>query len=450
LGARYDWRIGAGLIAVLTLLFVVSTESAYALPVYAVQTSQPCTACHVGGFGPQLTPFGRQFKLEGYTLRGTDEFVVPLSAMAVASFVQTSSDQPAPPAPHYGTNNNFTLDQASVFVAGGFGDHFGSFAQFTYDGVGRAFAWDNLDLKVTGHEKLFGQNVLFGLSLNNNPGVQDPWNTMAAWGFPYTDSALAPAPAAGTIISGALAQSVLGVSAYGWWNSDFYTEVALYWTPGNGFLRAMGVNADDGAGVLANPAPYLRAGYEFRGREQNYHLGLFAFFPNLYPGGDQSTGSSDHYTDLGVDATYQFTGLGEDIFQINAVYAHENQKLSASSILGASLPSDSLNDFRADVSYYWHNLIGGTVGFFDTWGTTDPILYAANSTFKPDSRGFMLQLDATPFGTDPSALGFRFNVRVGVQYRIFTEFDGASSNYDGLGHNASDNNTLRLFLWFAF
>src|SRR6202166_1174193 len=233
-------HIPKAVIGLLFLLCVLCARSAYALPAYAVQTAQPCSACHVGGFGPQLTPFGRQFKLEGYVMRGTQEFVLPVSAMAVASYVRTSADQPGPPAPHYGVNDNFTLDQANLFIAGGFGDHFGSFAQFTYDGVGRSFAWDNLDLRATDRVKLFGENVLVGLTLNNSPGVQDPWNTMSAWGFPYTDSDLSPAPGAGTVIGGSLAQSVLGVSAYAWWRSQVYFEVGAYRTPGRGFLRAMG------------------------------------------------------------------------------------------------------------------------------------------------------------------------------------------------------------------
>ena len=58
----------------------------------------------------------------------------------------------------------------------------------------------------------------------------------------------------------------------------------------------------------------------------------------------------------------------------------EAQKLNASSLLGASGQSDELNDFRVDVSYYWQNLLGGTFGFFDTWGSLDPLLYASNST----------------------------------------------------------------------
>lgn len=426
------------------------TQDAHALPAYADQTSQPCIACHVGGFGPQLTPFGRQFKLEGYTLRGTDQTTIPVSAMAVASYLQTSADQSAPPAPHYGTNDNFTLDQASLFIAGGFDDHFGSFAQFTYDGVGRSFTWDNLDLRATDRVKLFGQSAVIGLSVNNNPGVQDPWNTMAAWGFPYTSSTLAPAPSAGALLDGALAQSVLGVSAYGWWNSNFYTEAALYGTPGRGFLNALGVNPDDSIGVLANAAPYFRVGYEERGSEQNYHVGGFAFFADLFPGGDQTTGKSDRYSDLGVDAGYQFTGLGEDIFSINAIYTHEDQKLNASYLLGASNAKDSLDEIRTDVSYYWDSLIGGTVQYFDIRGTEDPLLYASNSTFKPNSNGFVLQLDATPFGTNGSPLGYRMNIRVGVQYWIYTEFNGATTNFDGAGRSAADNNTLRLFVWFAF
>src|SRR5690348_13934778 len=146
--------------------------SAYALPAYAEQTSQPCIACHVGAFGPQLTPFGRQFKLEGYTMRAGQDFSNPVSAMAIVSYINTAKDQAAPPAPHYGPNNNVTVDQISLFVAGGIGDHFGGFTQWTYDGVGRAVGWDNIDLRATTHTTLFGSDALIGLSLNNAPGVQ--------------------------------------------------------------------------------------------------------------------------------------------------------------------------------------------------------------------------------------------------------------------------------------
>ena len=40
--------------------------------------------------------------------------------------------------------------------------------------------------------------------------------------------------------------------------------------------------------------------------------------------------------------------------------------------------------------------------------------------------------------------------QAGVQYTMYSQFNGASKDYDGLGHNASDNNTLRVFTWFAY
>ena len=86
------------------------------MPAFADQTGQPCSSCHVGGFGPQLTPFGREFKILGYTAR-TKEGTIPMSAMVVASFLHTTADQP--PAPHYAANDNTTLDQISLFLAGG-------------------------------------------------------------------------------------------------------------------------------------------------------------------------------------------------------------------------------------------------------------------------------------------------------------------------------------------
>ena len=97
---------------------VMPASDAYALPAFAAQTGQPCQTCHVGGFGPQLTPFGRNFKLGGYTLRTGDNFTLPLAGMIVASFLHTQKDAPSPAAPHYGVNDNFALDQASIPVAG--------------------------------------------------------------------------------------------------------------------------------------------------------------------------------------------------------------------------------------------------------------------------------------------------------------------------------------------
>ncbi len=433
---------------VATAISSLVSAPASALPAFAEQTGQRCAVCHVGGLGPQLTAFGRNFKLNGYTMRATSEFTLPVSAMAVASFVNTAKDQSSPPADHYGTNNNVTLDEASIFLAGGIGDHFGAFSQFTYDGVGRAFGWDNLDVRGVDHINLGGSDVLVGLDLNNNPAIQDSWNSLPAWGFPYTNSDLAPGPAAATLFDGGFEMAVLGTTAYAQWDNGLYTEAGFYFTPGQHFLSALG--ADEGPGQMHGVAPYVRVAYQKDYGDHNFEIGAFGFFPDFYPDNDRSTGKSDSYTDLGVDGSLQFTGANGDLYTLNTRYTHEEQDLTATHLLGGSArASNTLDDFRIDASYYWHNKIGATVQLFDTWGSSDPLLYADNRTFAPDSDGVRFQIDVTPWGDDISPFGPRFNMRVGLQYTLYTKFDGAGTNFDGTGRNASDNNTLRIFTWFA-
>ena len=41
-------------------------------------------------------------------------------------------------------------------------------------------------------------------------------------------------------------------------------------------------------------------------------------------------------------------------------------------------------------------------------------------------------------------------VRLMLQYTGYSKFNGASSNYDGAGRSASDNNTLFLNVWAAY
>src|SRR6516162_1804721 len=58
--------VGAGLLA--SLATAGFAPPAQALPSFARQTGQPCGTCHTDF--PALTPFGRRFKLRGYTIGG--------------------------------------------------------------------------------------------------------------------------------------------------------------------------------------------------------------------------------------------------------------------------------------------------------------------------------------------------------------------------------------------
>ena len=125
---RTLWGRIAGLAFVMACVVLV-IPPVQAVPNFASQTGQPCTACHIGAFGPQLTPLGRAFKIGGYTQRGGEgwEAHLPLSAWCWdRSPIPVPAFQPIRSA-HFNQNNNFALDQVSVFLAGGIGEHTGGF-----------------------------------------------------------------------------------------------------------------------------------------------------------------------------------------------------------------------------------------------------------------------------------------------------------------------------------
>jgi hypothetical protein len=440
-----------GVVGTLALAWLgLSAGSAGAVPAFAVQTGEACQNCHVGGFGPQLTPFGREFKLNGYTLR-TAKFNVPLSAMVVASYLHTQKDQTPPPT-HFSSNNNVALDQFSLFFAGGFGDHFGAFVQGTYDGVAQQWHWDNLDLRAVIAKKFGKADVTFGADLNNAPTVEDAWNTTPAWGFPFTTSTLAPVPSTSPLLDGALAQTSLGTTLYAWINSEFYLEGGAYWSPGAGLLTGLGVDPT-APGAIDGAAPYGRFAFQHDAGPGVLEVGAFALAASIHPGLDYTTGMTDHYTDAGLDGSYQVTLPSTDVVSADARYTHENQQLDASCALALGPPGcadNALNEFRFDASYYYRNKVGLTLAVLNLTGNANPTIYAANRTMKPDSTAFMAQLDGTPWGDGKGPLGQRFNTRIGIQYTNYVEFNGAVNNWDGAGSNARDNNVVRLFVWAAY
>jgi hypothetical protein len=432
----------------MSLALLVATP-ARAVPAFAVQTGQPCQACHVGGFGPQLTPFGRNFKIHGFTPR-TTPFSIPFSAMAIASYLETAKDQTPPPA-HAAANANAEIDQLSVFLAGGFGANFGAFVQATYDGVAKAFTWDNLDVRATTPIQVKDIDAVLGVSLNNSPTLTDPWNTLPAWGFPYTGSSLATTPGASPLFNGALAQTTLGVTGYAWIQNAIYLEAGAYGSPGASTLTHLGADPTS-PGDLEGLAPYGRIAYQADVAGGTAHAGAFALDARLHPGLDRTSGRTDRFTDLGFDGSYQKTWDSGDVVSFNARYLHEQQALNASCILiaaGANCVRNELVDLRADASYYWRDKIGGTVQLFNTTGGANPFIFPDNRTSRPDSSGATLQLDGTPFG-DAAQPSRRLNIRVGAQYTLYTRFNGSTNNFDRAGAKASDNNTFRLFTWLAF
>lgn len=444
-----------GAIGLALLALVAMGRPAQAVPSYASQTGQPCTACHVGAFGPQLTPFGRAFKIGGYTQSGGDGLAahIPLSAMVLDSFTNTTQGQGGPAAPHFAANSNPALDQISVFLAGRLNDYAGIFGQATYNGVADTTHWDNTDLRVTAPIDLPSDaNLRVGMSFNNGPTVQDPYNTTFAWGFPYVQSALAPVPATNPIIT-SLIGNTLGATVYGWYDNALYVEAGVYGTMSPALAKIVGDY--NYPGTSSSPMPYLRAAYEWDWSGQAAEIGALGLYSQLQPGGMPGFGT-DKYTDLSIDGTYQWIGDGTNIVSFYTIYTHEHRQLDASYAEGlASNPTGHLDQLRANVSYYYQNTYGISFGVQKTDGSADTLLYtpgpiSGSNNGKPNSTAFITEIDWIPFGKSDSWAAPFANLKFGAQYTAYTQFNGGGGNYDGAGRSAGANNTLYVFSWLAF
>src|SRR5882757_730709 len=270
-------------ILLLCTMAVVS-GSASAVPSYARQTGYACTKCHVGGFGPQLTPYGIRFKINGYTETDHKGFKIPVAAMVMTGFSHTQTDQASPPTPHTNVNNNYELDQISGFLAGRITDDLGVFAQVTYDGVGKGTAIDNVDVRLAHDFVIAKTDVIVGMSLNNSPGVSDPGNTLPAWTFPYIGSALAGGTGdAGTLINEGVAQAVVGLSGYAFINDSIYAELGTYraWSPA--MQVKFGLGAGNDIGRVDPGALYWRLNYIKDMNTQAFSAGLIGLNASIQP-----------------------------------------------------------------------------------------------------------------------------------------------------------------------
>lgn len=428
-------------------LFGLSASLAQAVPSYARQTGSDCASCHVGGFGPQLTPYGIRFKINGYSDTDGKDGKIPLSAMMVVNATRTAKNvAEADKVEHFDTNNNVAMQEASLFLAGRLAEGLGAFVQSTYSGVERKWALDQVDLRFARSLQLGGKETTLGVSLNSNPTLTDPFNTLGQWRFPYTasdfNSGFGPSP-----LVESLGGSVAGVNAYAFVDYSLYAELGLYDTPSKTALNM--VNAGD-AGKFKNLGSYWRLAYFKDRKRDNFSIGLIGFNADLQP--DRSDlGTANRYRDLGVDASYQFLGNRRHIFALNTSYVKEWQTLNYTfGKLGeADNNKNSLNQFRLAGSYHYDQTYGITAGLFDTRGSADSLLYGSSQNGRPNTSGYILQADWTPWGKENSWGAPFANVRLGAQYTGYRKFMGGSSYIDGDGNErrARDNNTLMFFLW---
>ena len=458
------------LIAVLAVPPFTPTPAS-ATPGFARQTGISCQACHT--IFPELTPFGRKFKLNAYVftnvkeIQATDEQgqrttlslsdLPPISVMLQGSNTTLNRGVPdSGVAGDLSQKNDTEFPQAlSLFYTGRISDNLGAFLQLTWEPDGNSVGIDNSDLRFASHASFDSIGVpdfIYGLTLNNNPTSQDVWNSTPAWGYPFLTTSVGVPSVAATLLDGQLAQEAAGFGAYLFLFDHLYLELSAYRSAQTSFTN----NTTGGPGPLdstaegpriSDVAPYWRLAWE---QDWGYHslsLGTYGIWARVHPSGIGQSGPRNTFTDVALDGQYQYI---TDAYNNRALSDHKD---------------NSLDTVRLTGSYFFKRKIGGYAQLFSTTGSRDSTLYCSPSTFatapspacpgadtatpslllgsangKPTTQGATFEIDYLPW----------LNTKIGLQYTAYSNFNGRRHNYDGFGRNASENNFLYVYIWTAF
>ena len=442
--SRHDWlKRRRPWLAVALLLVAVD---ALAVPSFSRQTGRPCSGCHT--VAPELTPYGREFKLGGYVAGDKLEkekglLAFPLSISGVLSNTATAKTSDAPDA--FDHDRETVIQEASVYYAGRIAGNFGALVQYKYHAADFKWATEMAEIRYANETTLGGERqLIYGLTTNNNPSLGDIYNSTPMWSFPDLMSDFAVMPNAATVVDNSLASQVGGVGAYTRWNELVYAEVAVY-RKATGLLHPFS-SGNQITNVLDGYAPYWRLALQYETSPYSFEIGTFGLNAKIFPNSAQPSGPSDTFHDIAFDAQYQYI-QGNHALTAHATYIHEKQDWNASFPLGlSSNPSSTLKTTRADVHYFYQHRLGGGLQYFTTSGDADDIRFNTGDAVmgsisgKPDTAGWNAVLTYLPIQ----------NIQLGVMYIAYDRFNGASSNYSGSGRSASDNNTLYVYLWVLY
>lgn len=463
------------LTGVLFALFLLcaSLDYAQALPLFSRQTGQNCVACHAGGQYPELTPYGRYFKLTAYTLgKRTD---IPVSIQFVGGAATSSN----------GNNGNGQVNQSGKLepnylflnVGGKITDNFGAFSQWYYafdeqvSGNGsipnqNQFAADIQDWRYADH--YVGDSTdtikdfIWGASLNNFAGSTDVWNSSPMWMYPYMGSTRNYSTYGLPYNTRLSAYTVHnpGYGVYGYVNRNFYGEVNLYQSGGSGPLSWMtypqsNSNPNNPPVYLQGLNPYFRFAYQSDEHAgHNWMVGFLGANINQYSSCNTVADSGSYrgvvpncsgpvnspalsagtvkYQDRAIDSQYQYL---MDPHTVTAQLRYTKENISDPTGILYSNPNNKTNSFMSKVSYVYNATYGAAIGFQNITGTADSY-YGTNAVtgaaLNPNSTVWIPSIWYQPLQ----------NMRFTYQYTAFTK-------YNGSGTNASANNASWFYLWLA-
>ena len=495
----------ASALAVTVAWFGLSAP-AQAIPVFARQTGHNCQACHISY--PELTAYGREFKLNGYTFGEAQSIPVAVAIMGEYDTVKKSEQTSGSGqvcsgfAPGGHDCHRAQLVQYSIFYGGRISDDFGMFGQMSSNEFpisngdshsnassgGFTPTADNTEFRYVHRftpDGALEPVAVVGLNVNNNPTMQDVWNAVPAWRFPwfpYLGAGLGPS-AAPYIDNGGGTHNRVGTGIYAWIHKSVYLEASLYHSS-TGFFNFMnwgsgGTEANMGdqpSDVLKGENPYVRAAYSHDWGYHSIEVGALYFkvkTNQCNPAGSSCStaamGSTNEYKDSMFDVQYQYNRNEPWIVSAAASYIHESNNLEGLFNYGAlvngtlnptplSQADHTINEVNIKGTVYYNRAYGATLGYTALSGTSDNNLYGSvvagtngvgsSANGSPKSNWWTLELNYLPLQ----------NMRFSLLYQAFTKINGGGSNFDGTanpaagirGNDASGQNRLTLAIWWVY
>jgi hypothetical protein len=227
------------------------------------------------------------------------------------------------------------------------------------------------------------------------------------------------------LVDGQLAQAVAGATVYAFLDQTAYAEVGLYRSAPSGVPRPFDENTP---GLIDDAAPYWRVALQRDLGSHLFEVGAYGLHAAVRPGlaaaPPGGPGASDKYTDVALDAQWQYQAALTAA--IRATWIHEWRDLDAS----APGERPRLYTLRASGDVY-RGWIGLGAGVFRTGSTTSTSSFGASGS--ADTTGGMAEVILRPWD----------NATFRAQYTHYTKLDGASSG-------ASDADAFALVAWIAF
>ena len=460
------------------LLGLVSFTSTWALPSFTEQTQQPCAACHLN-FG-ELTPVGRKFKLMGYA-RGNR--VTPLSVNGTVSLTKISNtDSSVDPSVSLPKNGKVLPEELNVFVAGKITDQVGSNVKLTVNAinttplfassglqtgtkVGKDIFLDNSEIRFAQSGQLNKTPMVWGVTLNNAPSTQDLWSTTPGHGFPYRTSSLLNAWGMGqfgpaSMIDGGMNSQVLGVGMFAMLDDVWYAEFTSYHGSKTAIPALEVANASNAVSTSNNP--YWRLAWNPVVGANSWMVGAFGMVSKLSRDRLVTGSSSGKYTDIGIDAQYQFI-TPTHAWSAQASLIQEKVDWSARGVgTNHDAQVSTLNTFKTKFTYDFARTYGATWFGFASNGSTDSLYWAYSATATTgacNQNSSTLAYCSSNGMPNTAGQGFEIyyapvpQLRINLQQTYYRSFLGGRTFIDNTSGNtraASDNNLTYLYATYSY